>query len=78
MGMDRKIEKKKGIRLKHLIYGAAGLALVLLMAKMISGSGVSTLRVEREKITVEEVQYDDFDDFIRTNGSVAPYFNHLP
>jgi HlyD family secretion protein len=72
MGMDRKIEKKKGIRLKHLIYGAAGLALVLLMAKMISGSGVSTLRVEREKITVEEVQYDDFDDFIRTNGSVAP------
>lgn len=72
MGMDRKIEKKKGIRLKHVIYGVAGLALVFLMVKMISGSGVSTLRVERDKITIEEVQYDDFDDFIRTNGSVAP------
>jgi HlyD family secretion protein len=72
MGMDRKIEKKKGIRLKHVIYVAAGLAFILLMVKMISGSGVSTLRVEREKITVDEVQYDDFDDFIRTNGSVAP------
>jgi HlyD family secretion protein len=72
MGMDRKIEKKKGIRLKHVIYVTAGLAFILLMVKMISGSGVSTLRVEREKITVDEVQYDDFDDFIRTNGSVAP------
>ncbi len=72
MGMDRKIEKKKGIRLKHVLYAAAGLAFILLMVKMISGSGVSTLRVEREKITVDEVQYDDFDDFIRTNGSVAP------
>jgi HlyD family secretion protein len=72
MGMDRKIEKKKGIRLKHVLYIAAGLAFILLMVKMISGSGVSTLRIEREKITVDEVQYDDFDDFIRTNGSVAP------
>ncbi len=72
MGMDRKIEKKKGIRLKHVLYAAAGLAFILLMVKMISGSGVSTLRIEREKITVDEVQYDDFDDFIRTNGSVAP------
>ncbi len=72
MGMDRKIEKKKGIRLKHVFYGIAGLALVFLMVKMISGSGVSTLRVERDKITIEEVLYDDFDDFIRANGSVAP------
>jgi HlyD family secretion protein len=72
MGMDRKIEKKKGIRLKHLIYGVAGLAMVFLMVKMITGSGVSTLRVDRDKITIEEVQFDDFDDFIRTNGSVAP------
>jgi HlyD family secretion protein len=72
MGMDRKIEKKKGIRLKHVLYGVAGMALVFLMVKMISGSGVSTLRVERDKITIDEVQYDDFDDFIRTNGSVAP------
>lgn len=70
--MDRKIEKKKGIRLKHVLYVAAGIALVLLMVKFISGSGVSTFRIERDKITVEEVQYDDFDDFIRTNGSVAP------
>lgn len=72
MGMDRKIEKKKGIRIKHVLYAVIGVALVLLMFKMISGSGVSTLRVEREKITVEEVMFDDFDDFIRANGSVAP------
>jgi HlyD family secretion protein len=28
--------------------------------------------VEKDKITIEEVQKGDFDDFIRTNGTVAP------
>jgi HlyD family secretion protein len=43
-----------------------------LLIKIISGSGVSTLRVERDKLTIDEVQHGDFDDFIRTNGTVAP------
>lgn len=72
MGMDRKIEKKKGIRLKHIVYALAGIAFIFLLVKIISGSAVSTLRVERDKLTIDEVQYDDFDDFIRTNGTVAP------
>ncbi len=72
MGMDRKIEKKKGIRPKHIVYALAGVAFIFLLVKIISGSAVSTLRVERDKLTIDEVQYGDFDDFIRTNGTVAP------
>jgi len=72
MGMDRKIEKKKGIRPKHIIYGAAGIVLIFLLFKIIKDSNVTTLRVDEEKITIEEVQYGDFDDFIRTNGTVEP------
>ncbi|MBW6534490.1 MAG: HlyD family efflux transporter periplasmic adaptor subunit [Mariniphaga sp.] len=70
--MDRKIEKKKGIRPKHIVYALAGITFIFLLVKIISGSAVSTLRVERDKLTIDEVLYGDFDDFIRTNGTVAP------
>jgi HlyD family secretion protein len=72
MAMDRKIERKKGIRPKHIIYGVVGLAVIFFLVKIIKDSNVSSLRVEKDKITIEEVQKGDFDDFIRTNGTVAP------
>ncbi len=72
MGMDRKIEKKKGIRPKHIIYSVAGIALIFLLYKIVKDSNVTSLRVDEEKITIEEVRYGDFDDFIRTNGTVEP------
>ncbi len=70
--MDRKIEKKKGIRLKHIIYGVAGIVLIFLLYKIVKDSNVTSFRIEEEKVTIEEVQYGDFDDFIRTNGTVEP------
>ncbi len=72
MGMDRKIEKKKGIRPKHIIIVVSGLIVLFLLFKMIQSSNVSSVRVENEKITISEVQFSDFDDFIRTNGTVEP------
>ena len=72
MGMDRKIEKKKGIRPKHVIYGVAAIVLAFLLFTIIKNSGVSSLRVDRDKLSIEEVSYGDFDDFIRTNGTVQP------
>lgn len=72
MGMDRKIEKKKGIRPKHIIIVVSGLIVLFLLVKMIQSSNVSAVRVENEKITISEVQFSDFDDFIRTNGTVEP------
>lgn len=72
MGMDRKIEKKKGIRPKHIIYGVAGLVLIFLLYKIVKDSNVSSLRVDAEKVTIDEVIYDNYDDFIRTSGTVEP------
>ena len=72
MGMDRKIEKKKGIRPKHIIYGVAGLVLIFLLYKIVKDSNVSSLRVDAEKITIDEVEYGNYDDFIRTSGTVEP------
>ena len=72
MGMDRKIEKKKGIRPKHIIYGVAGLILIFLLYKIVKDSNVSSLRVDAEKVTIDEVIYDNYDDFIRTSGTVEP------
>ena len=72
MAMDRKIERKKDIRPKHIIYGVVGLAVIFFLVKIIKDSNISSLRVEKDKITIEEVQNGDFDDFIRTNGTVEP------
>jgi HlyD family secretion protein len=72
MGMDRKIEQKTGIRPKHIIYGVAGIVVIFLVYLIIKDSNVTSFRVESEKLTIEEVQYADFDDFIRTNGTVEP------
>jgi HlyD family secretion protein len=72
MGMDRKIEKKKGIRPKHIVFAAAAIVFIFLLVKIIQSSNVSSLKVDVEKITIEEVQQGNFDDYIRTNGTVEP------
>ena len=72
MGMDRKIEKKKGIRPKHIIYAVSALVLVALFVKIMQNFNVSSVRVDKDKITISETEYGDFDDFIRTNGRVEP------
>ncbi len=72
MAMDRKIEKKKGIRPKHIIYAVAAIVFVFLLVKIIKDSSVTSLKVDADKITIEDVQQGNFDDYIRTNGTVEP------
>ena len=72
MGMDRKIEKKKGIRPKHIVYGVAGIAFILLLVKIIKDSDLSTYRVDKDKVTIDEVRHGKFNDYIRVNGTVEP------
>ncbi len=72
MGMDRKIEKKKGIRAKHVIYAVATILFIALIIKIISDSGTSVYRVEAEKITVEGVLQGEFKDYTKVNGVVQP------
>ncbi|MCF8358112.1 MAG: efflux RND transporter periplasmic adaptor subunit [Prolixibacteraceae bacterium] len=70
--MDRKIEKKKGIKAKHIIYSVVGIIVLFFVVKMIVNSGTSTFRTEKEKITVSAVEKGDFNDYISIIGRVEP------
>ncbi len=70
--MDRKIEKKKGLKTKHIVWPVGGLLLAFVLYKAISTAGTKTLRVDREKITINTVQQGQFNDYIRLNGQVEP------
>jgi HlyD family secretion protein len=72
MGMDKVIEQKKGIRLKHILWGLGILLLVFLMFKLIKSGQVSVFRAEADKITISTVEENTFNDYITVNGQVEP------
>ncbi|WP_103068887.1 efflux RND transporter periplasmic adaptor subunit [Aquimarina sediminis] len=70
--MDIKIEKKKGLKAKHYGYIAIGIALLFVSWKMVFGNSGSTFRTEKEKLSITEISFGKFDDYITINGAVAP------
>lgn len=70
--MDIQLEKKKGIRRKHLPYIAGGAALLALVLWIIFGNHASTLRVDARSLSIGEVKRDQFNDFVRVDGQVQP------
>jgi HlyD family secretion protein len=72
MGMDRKIEKKKGIRPKHIVYTLAGATFVVLLVYLIKTAGTSTYRAEQDKLTISTVESGSFKDYISLIGTVEP------
>ncbi len=70
--MDIKIEKKKGLRPKHYGYIVIGLILLFMGWKIAFGNSASTFRTDKEKLSIAEVSFGKFDDYITINGSVAP------
>ncbi|MBP2834150.1 HlyD family efflux transporter periplasmic adaptor subunit [Aquimarina sp. U1-2] len=70
--MDIKIEKKKGLRPKHYGYIVIGVVLVFLSWKIAFGNSAATFRTDKEKLSIAEVSFGKFDDYITINGSVAP------
>ncbi|MDA3930742.1 MAG: efflux RND transporter periplasmic adaptor subunit [Prolixibacteraceae bacterium] len=70
--MDRKIEKKKGIRPKHIIYAVIAIVAILFLYKIIKGAGTSTYRAESEKLTISDVENGNFKDYISIIGTVEP------
>lgn len=72
MGMDRVIEKKKGIKRKHIFWGLGIVVLGYLVAQMILAPNTSSLKVDREKISIEPVAQGRFNDYIRVVGQVEP------
>jgi len=72
MGMDKVIEKKKGLRPKHIIWIVGGLAFTFLLYKVIFAESGSTFRAEKDKLTVSTVEDGLFNDYITVIGQVEP------
>lgn len=70
--MDRAIEKKKGLKRKHIPYLIGGILLIALVLFVIFQNRSSSLRVDSDKITIETVTKGQFDDYITVIGQVEP------
>ena len=73
--MDKIIEKKRGIAraftLKALPYLGSILLIVSLLVLFLRDN-TSTMRVNPDTLTISEVIYGEFNDYIRLNGQVQP------
>lgn len=73
--MDKIIEKKRGIAraftLKALPYWG-GILLIISLLVLFLRDNTSTMRVNPDTLTISEVIYGEFNDYIRLNGQVQP------
>ena len=58
--------------MKYWPYAAGGCLLLLIVAWLIFGNHASTLRVNKDELTISEVQRAEFKDYVRTYGRVLP------
>lgn len=72
MGMDKKLEKRKGLSKKQWIIVISAALFITFIVSLIQGSSASTYYIEKDKITITEVRQGTFKDYININGSVAP------
>lgn len=70
--MDKIIEQKKGLKKKHIPYVAVGALILLFIGWVIFGDHTATLRVDKDKITIEPITSGIFNDYIRIMGNVEP------
>ncbi len=72
MGMDKVIEKKKGLRRKHIVWIVAGLAFAFLLYKAVFSDHSSVFRAEKDKLTISVAEEGLFNDYITVIGQVEP------
>lgn len=70
--MDKPIKKKKGIKRKHIILGIGILIASLLSFQAFFRTSISTLNVDIERLSIEEVTEGIFHDYITVTGYVEP------
>ncbi len=70
--MDRIIEKKKWTIKKVLWLTVGGIIAILIIYNIFWGDRSSKLNVRTERITIEEIKEDFFQDYITITGTVFP------
>jgi HlyD family secretion protein len=70
--MDKPIAKKTGLQKKHFGYIGIGLAMVVLIYMAFFADRTSTYKVEKDKVIIEPVIEDQFNDYITVPGTVEP------
>jgi HlyD family secretion protein len=70
--MDKAIPKKKGLQKKHIGYIVIGIAVVVLIYMAFFADRTSTYKVEKDKLIIETVTEDQFNDYITVPGTVEP------
>lgn len=70
--MDIPIEKKKGLKKKHLLIAGLALLLAFLLYQAFFSSHLSSLNVDTDKIQIETVSAGIFHNYITVTGNVEP------
>ncbi len=70
--MDKVLPKKTGLQKKHIGYIALGLAVIVLIYMAFFADRTSTYKVEKDKLIIETVTEDQFNDYITVPGTVEP------
>ena len=72
MSMDKIIEDKRIIKPKHYKYILGGVFIIVCLLYIILRNPVSTYRIEKEKVSISEITYGKFNDYISVTGQVVP------
>jgi len=70
--MDKAIEKKKGLRPKHIYYAIGLILFAFLIYKAFFSNSISTFSVDGDKLNIETVKTGVFNDYITVTGNVEP------
>lgn len=70
--MDIRIEKKKGLTLKHIGYIVLAVILIAVVFKVFLSDSLGTYDIDKNKVSIAQVTQGKFDDYITINGNIAP------
>lgn len=70
--MDTIIEKKKGLKKKHIPFVIGGVLILTVICWLIFGNHASKLNVEQQKLSIQSVTKGQFNDYVRISGQVQP------
>ena len=74
MSMDKKIEKKRGFKPKHIIWVLIGAAFAFLLFNVMLADHSSVYRAEKDKLSISTVELGLFSDYITVIGQVEPIY----